>query len=157
MGRRIVISLILIVFLGCWFLSFEAKAQRDRDEAMMASESEPDVDNESETDAEESKEDNPFLDRREELRYEDEEDRVLRTMNLSGVFYSGKSSRAIIDGQIVEIGDVINNLEIVEIKSEKVVLEDYLGKQYTVEMDNILSAADADEAAETGSGEEFPE
>lgn len=85
-------------------------------------------------------EDNPFLNRSQELRYEDEPERMLGGMDLTAILYSGESSRAIIDGQIVEIGDAINNLEIVEIKSEKVVFEDYLGKEYVLKMKNVLTA-----------------
>ena len=91
------------------------------------------------------KEDNPFFDYKTEQHYKDKDRRAIKDMTVTAVFYSGENSRAIIDGKIVKKGDIINNLEITEIKSEKVYFVDYLGKECTLEMQNILSAVDADE------------
>jgi len=90
-------------------------------------------------------EDNPFLDRDTELVYEDKDRRIITYMSLTAVFYSGDTSRAVIDGQIVKKGDIINNLEVTEIKSEKVYFKDYLGEEYTLEMSNILSAIEEEQ------------
>ncbi|MBU1112888.1 MAG: hypothetical protein KKH93_03295 [Candidatus Omnitrophica bacterium] len=94
------------------------------------------------------KEDNPFLDYKTEQRYEDKDRRMVKDMTLTAVFYSGETSRAIIDGRIVKKGDIVNNLEITEIKSEKVYFVDYSGKECTLEMQDILSAIDVDESRE---------
>src|SRR3989338_3240502 len=96
------------------------------------------------------KEDNPFLDRDTELRYEDKDLRVIADMTLTAVFFSGDTSRAIIDGRIIKLGDIINNLEVTEIKSEKVYFKDYLGKEYTLEMLSILSAVKEKRQEEPG-------
>lgn len=89
-------------------------------------------------------EDNPFLDRREEKKYEDEAERVLEGVKLTAVLYSPKGSKAMIDGRIMKVGDVIDNKEIIKIKSEKVILKDYLGQEFLLEMDNILSTNESD-------------
>ena len=73
-------------------------------------------------------------------------------MNLSAILYSGESSRAIVNGYIVEIGDFLDNMEVVGIKSEKVVFKDYLGKEYVLKMGSVLTAIDNDSSDSSSSG-----
>lgn len=115
--------LILTLLAGCCLLTFEVRAESDQDE----------------------EEDNPFLSRKQELSYEDEDERTIENMSLTAILYSGKKSRAMVDGRIVEIGDVIDNKEVIDITSEKVIFKDFLDKQYTLKMRGILSAANDDD------------
>ncbi|MCF7907590.1 MAG: hypothetical protein K9L86_01775 [Candidatus Omnitrophica bacterium] len=125
--------LIVILFLGfCSFVTEVRAEGNDQDE--------------------QEKEDNPFLNRKQELRYEDEPERTLGGMNLSAILYSGESSRAIVNGYIVEIGDFLDNMEVVGIKSEKVVFKDYLGKEYVLKMGSVLTAIDNDSSDSNSSG-----
>lgn len=69
---------------------------------------------------------NPFLTEKEEAAFKDIDEReVINYLNLSAIFYSSsKESKAIIDGRIYKVGDVLDNKKIVEINPEEIVLKD---------------------------------
>ena len=98
--------LISSLFAGYCLFVFEAKAESDEG-------------------------DNPFLDKKQELQYEDEDERTIDNMSLTAILYSGKDSRAMVDGRIVKIGDVIDNKEVMEITSEKIIFKDFFCKSST--------------------------
>lgn len=68
---------------------------------------------------------NPFLTEEEERAFAEQGKRIpIDYFVLSAILYSSSASKAIINGRILEIGDYIDNKEIIEIQPEAVILKD---------------------------------
>ncbi|MFH0790320.1 MAG: hypothetical protein V2A64_01665 [Candidatus Omnitrophota bacterium] len=82
---------------------------------------------------------NPFLTREEEAFLKDTGKRIpIENIMLSAVLYSQvEKSKAVINGRILKVGDLIENKQVIEIQPEAVVLKDTQG-EYIVNLKNIL-------------------
>lgn len=81
---------------------------------------------------------NPFLTQEEETALKETGAAIpISYLNLSAVLYSPQSSRAIINGQILGLGDSIDNKKVIRIEPEAVVLKDAQG-EYIVRLKRIV-------------------
>lgn len=72
---------------------------------------------------------NPFLTKEEEIIYSGRvKGQVISNPGLSAIFYSAGKKKVVINGKIFQIGDLVDNKEIVEINPKEVILEDAKGK-----------------------------
>jgi hypothetical protein len=78
---------------------------------------------------------NPFLTKAEEEFFKNAPNTVIiiDTLHLSAIFFSSLASKAIINGRVVGIGDIVDKKEITDIKREEVLLKDTQGK-YAVKL-----------------------
>lgn len=68
---------------------------------------------------------NPFLTSQEEKVYANTGKYVpIDYLNLSAIIYSSASRRAIVDGNILEIGNTIDNKKVIDIRPEEIILKD---------------------------------
>lgn len=81
---------------------------------------------------------NPFLTREEEASLKDTGKRVpIENLMLSAVIYSQlEKSKAVINGQILRVGDLMENKEVIEIQPEAVILKD-TQSEYVVRLKTI--------------------
>lgn len=80
----------------------------------------------------------PFLTEEEEKNYRYLGKNILIDyLAVSGIIYSPAGSRAIINGQILSVGDRVDNKEIIEILPEAVILKD-AQSQYMVKLKNVV-------------------
>lgn len=80
---------------------------------------------------------NPFLTKEEEQAFGELGKAIpIDYLHLSAILYSPLRSRAIIDGRILEIGDYIDNKEVIEIQPEAVILKD-AQSQYIVRLKKV--------------------
>lgn len=87
----------------------------------------------------ESKRRNPFLTEEEERALSRDAKEIIDYLEVSGIFYSGKSSYAIIDGRIMKEKDFIDNKEITRIGREEVVLRDSGNNEYIVKIRKVIA------------------
>lgn len=81
---------------------------------------------------------NPFLTSEEKEYFEDtRKETRIDYLNLTAVFYSPLNSKAIIEGRIYKVGDIVDNKKIVEINPEEVMLEDSQGA-YVIALKPVL-------------------
>lgn len=72
---------------------------------------------------------NPFLKEEEEQAFSETGNRQpIDYLELSAVLYSSSKSKAVINGKILEQGNIIEDKEIIEIRPEEVILKDYEGE-----------------------------
>lgn len=80
---------------------------------------------------------NPFLTQEEEgVTKETGSFIPINYLSLSAVIYSPRESRAIINGQILKVGDNIDNKQVVKIEPEAVILKDAQG-EYIVRLKKV--------------------
>lgn len=80
---------------------------------------------------------NPFLTEEEENAQKQTGTTIpIAYLTLSAVLYSPNASRAIVNGQILTVGDSIDNKEVVRIDPESVILKDAQG-QYILRLKNV--------------------
>jgi len=81
---------------------------------------------------------NPFLtEEEEELLLKDKRE-TINYLEVSGIFYSGNYSYAIIDGRILKEKDIIDNKTITKISREEVTLKDSGENEYFIKVKKII-------------------
>jgi len=82
---------------------------------------------------------NPFLklEERESDRLKNQR-KTIDYLNLTAIFHSPPTSRAIVEGKIVKEGDIIDNKRVIEIQPEAIVLKDFEG-EYILELRDVIS------------------
>jgi hypothetical protein len=85
--------------------------------------------------------DSPFLDWREEQGYKKEKARgKIDYLRVTAILHSQGQAAVVINGKVVRKGDVIDNKEVISIDKEEVILQDTLGNEYAISLDEITAS-----------------
>lgn len=86
---------------------------------------------------------NPFLTQEEEKIYQQARGKIIikSGLELAAVFFSPPNSQAIINGQILKVGDIIEGKKIIKINKESVILKDIEG-EYILELGSVLKKSE---------------
>jgi hypothetical protein len=82
--------------------------------------------------------DDPFLNSSEEEEYEKEEREILTSHTVSAILSTKDNPSAVVDGRVVKKGDFIEDMEVIQIKTEEVILKDFWGAEYAIRMEKII-------------------
>jgi hypothetical protein len=82
---------------------------------------------------------NPFLSTDEESSFENKSAQIpLDYLTVSAIMHSPKNkSKAIINGQVYEVGDIIDNKQVITINAEDVILKDTQG-EYIIKIEAVV-------------------
>jgi hypothetical protein len=85
---------------------------------------------------------NPFLTADEESSFENKNAQIpLEYLTVSAIIHSaGNESKAIINGQVYQVGDILDNKQVVVINAEDVILKDTQG-EYIIKIETVVPGA----------------